>query len=266
MLPIMGLGTFRMTNEQARAAVLSALDIGFRYIDTAQMYDNEQGVGEGVRESRVPRSDLFITTKVWHTHLGRDGVIASLRDSLHRLGLGEVDLTLIHWPSPGGQVPMAETIAALSEAQKIGLTRHIGVSNFTASLLDEALACEGGQEILTNQIEVHPFLRNTRLVDHCQSRGVTVTAYMPLATGRVLDSQVLTEIGARHGVSAAQVSLAWLIARKLSVIPASTDPAHQRADFAALRLELTAEEIAEIDGLDIGDRIANPNFAPDWNS
>ena len=265
MIPAIGIGTFRLSDEQARAAVTSAIEMGYRHIDTAQMYENERGVGQAVRESGVPRQDLFVTTKVWHNRLRHEDLISSLKDSLVRLGMETVDLTLVHWPSPGGEVPIAETMAALSEARRQGLTRHIGLSNFTVPLLDEALDCDGGQDIVTNQIEVHPFLRNRALVEHCQARGLRVTAYMPLATGKVMENPVMQSIAERHDASPAQVALAWLLARDLIVIPSSTKAEHLRANLAAQSLELTPDEMAEINGLDANDRIADPSFAPDWN-
>jgi 2,5-diketo-D-gluconate reductase B len=266
MLPNMGIGTFRLSDAEAREVVRTALELGYRHVDTAQMYDNEDGVGEGIRASGVGRRNVFLTTKIWHDKLRHDALIESLKDSLHRLQVDEVDLALIHWPSPEDQVPMEEYIGALAEARKMGLTHHIGVSNFTATLLDQALACDGGDQIVNNQIEVHPFLRNQKLVEHCFGSKLDVTAYMPLATGKVIDNDVLQDIAKRHDATSAQVALAWLLARDLVVIPSSTHPQHIKANLAALDLQLSDHEIEQINDLDAQERCADPGFAPDWNS
>ena len=266
MIPKMGIGTFRLSDNEARDTVKEALDAGYRHIDTAQMYDNEAGVGEGLRASGISRNNVFVTTKVWHDRLRHDDLIKSLKESLQRLRLNEVDMTLIHWPSPDDEVPMEEYIGALAEARKKGLTQHIGISNFTAPLVDRALACEGGDQIINNQIEVHPFLRNHKLVEHCQSKDLTVTAYMPLATGKVMDNHVIKDIAERHDANPAQITLAWLLSRDLVVIPSSTRPEHIKANLKAFDLELSEHDIAEINGLDANDRIADPSFAPNWKA
>ncbi|WP_148252822.1 2,5-didehydrogluconate reductase DkgB [Aidingimonas lacisalsi] len=265
ILPRIGLGTFRLKEQEVIDSVSSALELGYRHIDTAQMYENEAAVGKAIRESGVPRDDIFLTTKVWYDRLQGDDLIKSLEESLEKLGVDQVDLALIHWPSPKGEVPMAEYIGNLDEARKRGMTKHIGISNFTIAQVDEALSVPGGEHIITNQVEVHPFLGNHALVSHCQARGVQVTGYMPLAVGKVMKEPVLQEIANEHGVTPAQVALAWVAARDIVVIPSSTKPAHQRANLAALDLELSSDEMARIDALDAGERIANPDFAPEWD-
>ncbi|MDO3386562.1 2,5-didehydrogluconate reductase DkgB [Gilvimarinus sp. SDUM040013] len=265
IIPQPGLGTFRLKDEIVIASVRSALELGYRHIDTAKLYDNESAVGRAVVSSGIDRSELFVTTKVWFDSLDADGVIESLQQSLSRLQMSYVDLALIHWPSPNNAVPMAHYIGKLNQAREMGLTRHIGISNFTIAQVDQALACAGGEHIVTNQIEVHPFLRNQQLVEHCQARGLTVTGYMPLAVGKVMDDPVLQAIASNHGATPAQIALAWVVSKNIVVIPSSTKSAHQQSNLNALKIQLSDAEIARIDALDSGDRIANPDFAPNWD-
>ncbi|GAB2784273.1 2,5-didehydrogluconate reductase DkgB [Halomonas shantousis] len=264
-LPRLGLGTYRLQGEAVIASVTSALELGYRLIDTAQMYGNESEVGEAIRQSGVPRDDIFLTTKVWWDRLTHDELIASLEESVKKLDVDQVDLALIHWPSPRDEVPMERTLAALNEARERGLTRHIGVSNFTMAQIDRALAAPGGEHLMTNQIEVHPYLANRRLVEHCQAKGLQVTGYMPLAVGKVMQDPILQDIAKVHEVSPAQVALAWVAARDITVIPSSTRAAHQKANLDAMHLKLSDDDIRRIDALDAGERIANPDFAPDWD-
>jgi len=264
-LPQPGLGTFRLQDDTVIASVKSALELGYRHIDTAAMYDNEAAVGRAIRESGVPREEIFVTTKVWFDRLSGDGAIRALQESLTKLDMDYVDLALIHWPSPDNEVPMAEYLGALDKARELGLTRAFGVSNFTIAQIDEALSLPCGARITTNQIEVHPLLANTKLVQHCQSKGIPVTGYMPLAVGKVMDESVLQEIAAQHNATAAQVALAWVASKNIIVIPSSTKAEHQKANLEALELTLSAEDIAQIDQLDRGERVANPPFSPVWD-
>jgi 2,5-diketo-D-gluconate reductase B len=263
-IPSFGLGTFRVDAARTAAAVKSALQIGYRHIDTAQYYNNEAAVGEGVRDSGVPRDDIWVTTKVWWERLSRDALIASLKDSHAKLDIGTLDLALVHWPSPKGAVPIAETLAALQEAQQLGLIRHYGVSNFTAPLLEEAFKAPGGKEIVTNQIEVSPFLANRALVDATQRLGVRVTAYMPLSEGRAHNDMTIKAIAEKYGATPAQVTFAWLLSRDIVVLSASTNAEHQRTNWDAQKLKLHHDDLAKIDSLDEGRRNANPSFAPKW--
>lgn len=264
-LPEIGLGTFRLKGQEVIDSVTSALALGYRHIDTAQMYGNEQDVGEAIRQSGVPRDEIFLTTKVWWDSLEHDELIASLEESCRKLGVERVDLALIHWPSPKGEIPMAEIIGALNEAREKGLSRYIGVSNFTTSQIDEALAVPGGERLVTNQVEVHPFLANRQVVEHCQAKGLQVTGYMPLAVGKVMHEPVLTQIAANHDATPAQIALAWVASRDIVVIPSSTKPAHQEANLKALQIKLSPDEVERIDRLDVGERIANPDFSPNWD-
>ncbi|MCG7201177.1 2,5-didehydrogluconate reductase DkgB [Marinobacter pelagius] len=264
-LPKIGMGTFRLKGNDAREAVKSALSLGYRHIDTAQMYENEAEVGDGITSSGIPRRDIFLTTKIWHDKLHASDLINSLHDSLARLKTDHVDLTLIHWPSPDDEVPMEEYLGALRDAQREGLTEHIGISNFTCAQMDRAKEILGDSPILTNQVEVHPFLANRKVVEHAQELGITVTGYMPLAVGKVMEDETLQRIASERNVTPAQIAIAWVASRGVVPIPSSTRPSHQKANLDALNIELTPEEIRSIDALDRGERIANPGFAPAWD-
>jgi 2,5-diketo-D-gluconate reductase B len=264
-LPGIGMGTFRLKGNEARDAVKSALSLGYRHIDTAQMYENESEVGDGITSSGIPRREIFLTTKIWYDQLAKHDLINSLQDSLRRLKTDHVDLTLIHWPSPEDEVPMEEYLGALRDAQREGLTKHIGISNFTCAQMDQAVSILGERAIMTNQVEVHPFMANRKVVDHAQKLGITVTGYMPLAVGKVMEDETLIQIAQARNLTPAQVALAWVASRDIVAIPSSTRPSHQKANLNALNVELTPEEIARIDALDRNERIANPSFAPTWD-
>jgi 2,5-diketo-D-gluconate reductase B len=229
------------------------------------MYENESEVGDGITSSGIPRREIFLTTKIWHDQLEKNDLINSLHDSLARLKTDHVDLTLIHWPSPDDQVPMEEHLGALKDAQREGLTTHIGVSNFTCAQMDQAVSILGEGAILTNQVEVHPFLANRKIIEHALKLGMTVTGYMPLAVGKVMDDETLINIAEARNLTPAQVALAWVASKGVVVIPSSTRATHQKANLEALDVELSAEEITRIDGLDRNQRIANPGFAPAWD-
>lgn len=265
ILPQPGLGTYRLKEQAVIDSVTSALELGYRHLDSAQMYENEAAVGKAIHQSGIARDELFVTTKIWWDKLEPKQLTAAIEQSLENFGLDQLDLVLIHWPSPNGEVPMADTIGALDAARARGLTRHIGVSNFTIGQIDEALTLPGGENIVTNQIEVHPFLANRKLVEHCQSKGLEVTAYMPLAVGKVMDDPVLKRIAQAHDASPAQIALAWIAARDIIVIPSSTKPANQKSNLEAMNIRLSDDEIEQINRLDRGDRQANPSFAPRWD-
>ncbi len=264
-MPALGLGTFRLTGQTVIEAVKSGLALGYRHIDTAQIYGNEADVGQAIAESGVPRDQLFVTTKIWTEQLAGDRLIPSLRESLAKLRMDAVDLTLIHWPSPGGAVPLKETLDALVEAKRVGLTRAIGLSNFTVAQMAEAIELVGVDMLATNQVEIHPFLQNRAVVDFAKARGLHLTAYMPLAYGKVMTEPVLLDIAARHGTTPAQVALAWLLQQGVAVIPSSTKPANQAANLGAGALRLSDEDMTRIATLDRGERLANPDFAPAWD-
>ncbi|MFI8749518.1 2,5-didehydrogluconate reductase DkgB [Vreelandella lionensis] len=263
--PNPGFGTFRLEGDTLTKSIHAALEAGYRHIDTAQFYDNEAGVGKAIASSSVPREEIFLTTKVWFDKLEPAALKASVDESLEKLGTDYVDLLLIHWPSPDDAVPMADYLTALKEVKQAGKARHIGVSNFTIAQLDEAVDILGAGEIFTNQIEVHPFLQNRRLVQHCEKLGIKVTAFMPLAVGKVLDEPALQRIADAHGASPAQVTLAWIHQLGYLTIPSSTKARNIQSNIDAFKLTLSESEMAQIAELDRHERIANPDFAPQWD-
>lgn len=264
-LPALGLGTFRLKDQQVIDSVRNGLDLGYRHIDTAQIYGNEAEVGQAMADSGVPRDDLFVTTKIWTENLSRDKLLPSLKESLHKLRLDQLDLTLIHWPSPQDELPVADYLQALAEAKAQGLTRLIGISNFTIAHMEQAIAAVGAEAIATNQVEIHPFLQNRKVVDFARAKGIHLTAYMPLAYGKVMEDATLLEIAGRHGVSAAQVALAWSLQQGFAVIPSSTRRENLAANLQAQQLTLSEAEMQAIAALDRGERLANPGFAPQWD-
>jgi len=264
-MPQLGLGTFRLQGQAAIDSVRTGLELGYRHIDTAQIYGNEAEVGQALRDARVARREVFVTTKIWTEHLAAGRLAPSLKDSLHKLGVEQVDLTLIHWPSPANAVPVAESMAALLAARDAGLTGAIGISNFPPALMREAIDAVGAANIATNQVELHPYLQNRALADAARTAGIHVTAYMPLAYGKVIDDAAIRAIARQHDATPAQVTLAWLLAKGYAVIPSSTRREHLAGNLAAARLALDAGELAALDALDRGERLVNPDFAPAWD-
>lgn len=265
VMPNPGFGTFRLEGNTLKQSIHAALEAGYRHIDTAQFYANEEGVGEAIRDSSVPRSDIFLTTKVWFDNLEPTRLKASVDESLQKLGTDYVDLLLIHWPSPKDEVPMVDYLTALKEVKAEGKARHIGISNFTCEQVDEAVSILGKGEILTNQIEVHPFLQNRKLAEHCEQHGIQVTAFMPLAVGKVMEDPTLKEIADEHNATPAQIALAWIKQRNMITIPSSTKARNIQSNMAAFDLVLSDSEMAEIAKLDRKERIANPEIAPAWD-
>ncbi|MFI5443688.1 2,5-didehydrogluconate reductase DkgB [Polaromonas sp. UC242_47] len=265
-IPAFGLGTFRLKDQVVMASVSNALALGYRAIDTAQIYGNEAEIGQAIASSGVPRSELFLTTKVWTEHLAKGSVIPSLKDSLAKLHTDHVDLTLIHWPSPGAAVPLADTLGALMEAKAQGLTKQIGISNFNIALMQEAIAIVGAASIATNQIELSPYLQNRKVADFARSQGIHITSYMTLAYGKVLQDPVLQQIAASRGATTAQVVLAWAMQLGYAVIPSSTQRVNLQSNLLAQQLRLTEEDMAQIAALDRGERLVNPEgLAPAWD-
>ncbi|WMJ70963.1 2,5-didehydrogluconate reductase DkgB [Stenotrophomonas sp. 24(2023)] len=267
-VPAFGLGTFRLKGQTVIDSVRAALDVGYRAIDTAQIYGNEAEVGQAITESGVPRDEIYLTTKVWISEFKRDALLASLRTSLQKLRTDRVDLALIHWPSPNDtvDVPMEDYLPALAEAKALGLTRAIGISNFTIAQTRKAVGILGTGAIATNQIEVHPYLQNRLLAPFLKEQGIHVTAYMSLAYGEVVKDPVLQSIAGRHQATPAQVALAWALQQGYSVIPSSTKRENLSSNLEAAGLRLTEEDMAQIARLDRGHRLANPEgIAPAWD-
>lgn len=259
-IPGLGLGTWKITDREVCVDVVSsALDMGYRHVDTAQYYRNEEAVGEGVRQADVDREEVFVATKIWIDNLVPDDVVETAQDSLDRLGMDYVDMLYVHWPA--GAYSPRETLAAFEELREEGLTRYIGVSNFTGELLLEALEYA---DVAVNQVEIHPLLHQDELVETCRNNGVEVVAYSPLARGNVGGVPELMEISRKHNVSEARVALAWLVERASHPIPKASTEDHLRDNIAALDLELDSEDVRKIEGIDRRKRFISPEFAPDW--
>ena len=264
-IPMLGLGTFGRTGAEGIDALLAALEIGYRHIDTAQSYGTEANVGEAVRRSGLPREDIFITTKVADTNLRTADFLASVDKSLETLGVDSIDLLLIHWPSKNDAVPFEEYMLPLAEVHERGQAKRIGVSNFPIADLRRTDALIGPNRIATNQVELHPYLQSPRLSGYALDIGLPLTAYMPLAKGKVSDDPTLTKIGEAHGVTAAAVALAFGMQEGRIVIPASSNPERLKSNFAAGGVTLDAEEMAAIRALDRGERMINPEKSPVWD-
>ncbi|MEN5180845.1 2,5-didehydrogluconate reductase DkgB [Comamonas testosteroni] len=265
-IPSFGVGTFRLTGQTVIDSVRNALDVGYRAIDTAQIYGNEAEVGQAIAESGVPRADLFVTTKIWTDNYARAKLVPSLRESLKKLRTDHVDLTLIHWPAPGNGVELPEFMEALAEAKALGLTRQIGISNFNIELTRQAIAVVGKGEIATNQIELSPYLQGHKLTAFLQEQGIQVTSYMTLAYGKVLKDPVLARIADKHQATVAQVALAWALQLGYAVIPSSTKRENLVSNLLARDLKLDAEDMALIATLERNGREVNPEgLAPAWD-
>ncbi len=293
-VPALGLGTYQLKGDTCREAVRHALNIGYRHIDTAEMYGNEAAVGQGVQDADIDRDTVFLTTKVWHTHLAPADVRAAAESSLRKLQTDYVDLLLIHWPN--ASVPLEATLDAFLDLQAKGTTRHIGVSNFPPALFRRAL---DHAPLFCNQVEYHPFLGQEPLLEIARERDVLLTAYSPLAQGDVLrrdvsprralkalrrngspstriveaaqnllgtGPSVLKSLGERYGKSPAQIALRWLVQQDhVAAIPKAASARHRTANFEVFDFALTEAEMRLIHGLAQGDRHVDPHFAPNWN-
>ncbi len=267
-IPATGLGTMTLMDAVCVQAVETAVRLGYRHIDTAERYGNEAAVGEGLaqglRIAGLERDDVFVTTKVYHDKLAATDLQRSFNDSLRKLKLPFVDLLLIHWPNPA--VPLAETLGALCKAKRDGRARHIGVANFTTGLLDQAMKIST-EPLVTNQIEAHPFLDQGKVLAACRKYGMAVTAYCPLARGKVPGNEVLQRIGKTHGKSSSQIALRYLIEQGIIPIPRTANPDHLAANLAIFDFALSPTEMGEIDRLKKPDgRVVNPPHAPRWDA
>jgi diketogulonate reductase-like aldo/keto reductase len=263
-IPAIGIGTSGMGDVRAEH-VATALKCGYRHIDTARKYGTEQAVGEGMRASGVPRAEIFLCTKVSHENLHAADFARSVDESLKALGVDYVDLLLVHWPEKN--TPLAETMGALAKAKRSGLTRHIGVANFNIAMLDEAIRlCP--EPLVTLQAECHPYLDQSKVIAACRARDVVLTAYCPLARGRIQGDAVLTEVGRRYGKTAAQVALRWLMQQDIvAAIPRSSNAARIADNIDVFDFELDESDMRRIGALKRPDgRTANPvGRAPQWD-
>lgn len=263
-VPALGFGTWAVSGSGAYGTTRQALELGYRHIDTAQIYGNETEVGRAICDSGIARGDIFLTTKVAPSNLRAAAVKHSHEESLKRLGLDFVDLLLIHWPNP--DVPVGETLDALKALRDARKTRYIGVSNFNVRLLRESVERHGA-DLLCNQVEYHPFLTQRAVLDATRRCGMFLTAYAPVARGRVFQDKTLVAIGRKHGKSAAQVALRWLIEQDgVAAIPKASRREHAAANIDIFDFKLSAEDRAAIDALAEGDRLVEWwGYSPDWD-
>jgi len=262
-IPAVGLGTWDLRRGTCVRMVEQALRLGYRHVDTAEMYGNEREVGEGLRASGISRDDVFITTKVWPDNLAPADLERSTKESLARLRLSHVDLLLIHWPSP--RIPLADTIGALCRMKQAGFARHIGISNFTVPLIEEAVRL-ATQPLVTNQIEWHPYIDQSKVAAACRRHGLSVTAYSPIARGRAGDDAQLRLIGTHHHKTAGQVSLRFLIQEGAVVIPRTSKPERLKENMTIFDFELDPAEMDAIRKLaDESARVVDWSGAPNWD-
>lgn len=262
-IPAIGLGTWELRGRTCARIVEQALRLGYRHIDTAQIYENEREVGEGLRASGVKRDDVFVTTKIWPTHFMPKDLERSAKESLARLRLTEVDLLLLHWPNP--QVPLPETLGALASVKQAGLARNIGVSNFTVALIEEAVAaCP--EPLACDQVEYHPYLDQAKVMEACARHGMALVAYSPIAKGRIRNDRALARIGDRYRKSAAQVCLRWLVQQNVSAIPRTSKLERLEENISIFDFELSADDMREIAAMGSpGGRLTDFAFAPKWD-
>ena len=263
-IPHLGFGTFRMPGGESQPVVESAIALGFRHIDTAAMYENEAAVGAALAASGVKREELFVTTKVWHDQLSPDALHRAFDISRGKLNLDYVDLYMIHWPNR--DMDMAATLEALMALRERGLTRAIGVCNFNLPMIRRAVE-QIGAPIATLQVEYHPFLSQAPMLAYLRGKGIPMTAYAPLAQGRAASDPTLAFLGHKHGCSAAQMAVAWLLDQEgVIVIPKAARPESQKANLDALGTRLDDEDRAAIAALPKDQRFVRPPFAPEWDA
>lgn len=260
-IPKLGLGTWDLRGADAERAVASALEIGYRHLDTAESYGNEGEVGRGLEASAVAREDVFLTTKIRPSRFGAADAVASARESLRLLRTDYVDLLLLHWPN--SSVPVGETLGALTPLVDAGAVRHLGISNFPTALVSEAVQ---HAPILTNQVEYHPFLAQGALLAQARELDYLLTAYSPIAKGKVMDDPTLRAIGAGHGKSPVQVTLRWLVQQeRVLAVPKSGSPERQASNLDIFDFALSDDEMARIAALARGERIVDFAGGPDWD-
>ena len=262
-MPMLGLGTWKNSDPETCAeSVATALETGYRHIDTAQAYGNEAAVGDGIEQAAVDRDEIFLATKIWIDNLSYNDVLETAEASLGRLGVNSVDLLYVHWPSR--TYDAENTLAAFDELYEQGKIDRIGVSNFEPEQLAEAIELSDAP-IFANQIEIHPLLQQEELRKVCADHDVELVAYSPLARGEVFDTPEIESIADDHGVSPAQISLAWLRHHGITAIPKATSGEHIRDNWASLSVSLSDAEVETIDGIDTTDRRVDPDFGP-WNN
>jgi len=264
-IPLVGLGTWDLRSRTCARIVEQALRMGYRHIDTAEMYDNEREVGLGLRAAGIARDEVFITTKVWPSHFAPRELERAAEQSLSRLAVDRVDLLLLHWPNP--EIALSDTLGALCHVKQRGLTRHIGVSNFTVALIEQAVKL-AEEPLVCNQIELHPFLDQSRVIAACRSHDMGIVAYSPIARGSAKNHPVLARIGKAHGKSAAQVSLRFLVQQGIAVIPRTSRPERLTENFSIFDFALSPTEMTEVAALGSRQgRVVNFSYSgsPQWD-
>lgn len=259
-VPALGFGTYRLSGKAGREAILDALDVGYRHIDTAQSYDNEDEVGRAIASSRVPRDEVFLTTKIWMSNLAPNGVRTSTEESLRKLRTDYVDLLLIHWPSD--EVPLEHTLDAMLALKEDGKTRHIGVSNFPPDLVRHAA---DHASIFCNQVEYHPYLAQDELRALAVDLDFLLTAYTPIARGLIIEDEAIVEIAETHGKSPVQVTLRWLVQQdNVATIPKAASASHRATNFDIFDFELSQAEMKQVSSLSRDKRFVDPGWSPEW--
>ncbi|WP_435979169.1 aldo/keto reductase [Psychrobacter sp. DM4] len=266
-IPVLGLGTWQSTGQDCVDVVSQALQMGYEHIDTAQAYGNEKEVGQGIKQSGVARDKFFLTTKIFPDDMKfePEKLQEAAKRSLKDLDVDYVDLLLLHWPDD--RVPLSETIPALCELQKQGLTRNIGVSNFNIANIIEAKKY-ADVPIIVNQVEFHPFIKQDTLQTFLGNHHILLEAYSPLARGDVFDNEVIRKIADKHNVTPAQISLAWILSDKDRVaIPKTSNPDHLQGNLDAMKVQLSTDELDEISKLATSDgrKIKHPDYSPKWD-
>ena len=264
-IPQLGYGTWNRAGDDAYNGVIWALEAGYRHIDTAEGYKNEEHVGRAIADSGVAREDIFLTTKVAPESFAPGQIMGHVEASLAKLRVDQVDLLLLHYPSIGDEYEIEDYMAQFAEVFDKGLTKHIGVSNFTKRYIDRALELLGDRTILTNQVEIHALMQNRPIVDYCQSKGISLTAFSPLARGGVSEIAKLQEIAAAHGATPEQIALAFLLHEGHVVIPSSGNKTRIAANLAAKDINLSGAEMAAIRELEEGRRLVNGPWTPEWD-
>jgi diketogulonate reductase-like aldo/keto reductase len=252
-IPMLGFGTFRLGGEDGQQAIANALEAGYRHIDTAAGYSNHDVVAAAIKNSQLAREDLFITTKIGHEQLRHDDILAGCARALQELQTDYIDLYLIHWPNPN--IPLAESLPAFRKLLDDGHIRNFGVSNFTEERLQEALDLNI-LPISANQVEYHPYLNDKALHAFCTQHNIVLTAYSPLALAKVNEDALLQDIGDRHGKTASQVTLRWLLQRGIVSIPKASSRAHIQSNMESFDFALTPEEFDQIDNIGRWERLA----------
>jgi 2,5-diketo-D-gluconate reductase B len=264
-IPQLGYGTWQRAGDACYRGVRDALEVGYRHIDTAEGYENEAEVGRALADVALPRDEVWVTTKVAPESFGPGQLRPHVEASLDKLGLDQVDLLLLHYPSINDEYEIEDYMAQFAEVYDDGLARHIGVSNFTKHYLDRALELLGDRKILTNQVEVHVLMQNRPIVEHCRNHYIPVTAYSPLARGAVKDDPLLGDMAAEKGITPAQLAIAFLLAENHVVIPSAGSRERIAENFAAQEVELAPREIAELRRYDQGKRLVNGPWCPVWD-